>query len=184
MSGVRLDGACDDSISKSILHFHGSDDSIIPLDGSGDFPSVYSSIDFWVEQNQIPEGSQISSVLNGGDVTLERHVGGRGGTEVNFYVINTEFDKPAGHSWFSAEIEGRTPNQIIWELFSDSISSSPSMEAITVDLDTVNFREGDGDSVVLAFDLFGDIDGRLDGISIMAKGELDDVRDIGLVKVT
>ena len=183
MSGVRLDGACDDSISKSILHFHGSDDSIIPLDGSGDFPSVYSSIDFWVEQNQIPEGSQISSVLNGGDVTLERHVGGREGTEVNFYVINTEFDKPAGHSWFSAEIEGRTPNQIIWELFSDSISSSPSMEAITVDLDTVNFREGDGDSVVLAFDLFGDIDGRLDGISIMANGELDDVRDIGLVKV-
>lgn len=183
MSGVRLDGACDESISKSVLHFHGSDDSVIPLDGSGDFPSVYSSIDFWVEQNQIPEGSEISSVLNGGDVTLERHVGGREGTEVNLYVINTEFDKPAGHSWFSAQIEGRTPNQIIWEFFSDSTSSSPSLEAVAVDLDTVNFREGDGDSVVLAFDLFGDVDGRLDGFSITATGELDEVTDVGLVKV-
>ena len=183
MSGVRLDGACDESISKSVLHFHGSDDSVIPLDGSGDFPSVYSSIDFWVEQNQIPEGSEISSVLNGGDVTLERHVGGREGTEVKLYVINTEFDKPAGHSWFSAQIEGRTPNQIIWEFFSDSTSSSPSLEAVAVDLDTVNFREGDGDSVVLAFDLFGNVDGRLEGLSITATGELDEVSDVGLVKV-
>ena len=183
MSGVRLDGACDESISKSVLHFHGRDDPVIPLDGSGDFPSVYSVIDFWVEQNQIPEGSEISSVLNGGDVTLERHVGGREGTEVNLYVLNTEFDKPAGHSWFSAQIEGRTPNQIIWEFFSDSTSSSPSLEAVAVDLETVNFREGDGDSVVLAFDLFGDVDGRLDGLSITATGELDDVSDVGLVKV-
>ena len=183
MSGVRLDGECDESISKSVLHFHGSDDSVIPLDGSGDFPSVYSSIDFWVEQNQIPEGSEISSVLNGGDVTLERHVGGREGTEVNLYVINTEFDKPAGHSWFSSLIEGRTPNQIIWEFFSDSTGSSLSLEAVAVDLDTVNFREGDGDSVVLAFDLFGDVDGRLEGLSITATGELDEVSDVGLVKV-
>ena len=183
MSGVRLDGACDESISKSVLHFHGSDDSVIPLDGSGDFPSVYSSIDFWVEQNQIPEGSEVSSVLNGGDVSLERYVGGREGTEVNLYVINTEFDKPAGHSWFSAQIEGKTPNQIIWEFFSDSTSSSPSLGAVAVDLDTVNFREGDGDSVVLAFDLFGDVDGRLDGLSITATGDLDEVSDVGLVKV-
>ena len=113
----------------------------------------------------------------------DSHVGGREDTEVNFYVINTEFDKPAGHSWFSAEIGGRTPNKIIWEFFSDSTSSSPSLDAVAVDLDTVNFREGDGDSVVLAFDMLGDIDGRLDGISIMAEGELDDARDIGVVKV-
>ena len=183
MSGVRLDGVCEGSISQSTLHFHGNDDSVIPLDGGGDFPSVYSSIDFWVEQNQIPEGSEILSVLNGGDVTLSRHIGGRDGTEVNLYVINSEFDKPAGHYWFSAEIQGRTPNRIIWDFFLESTSVSPSLDAVAVDLDTVNFREGDGDSVVLAFDLFGDIDGRLDGISIVATGELDDDRDIGLVKV-
>ena len=29
----------------------------------------------------------------------------------------TEFDKPAGHSWFSAQIEERISNQIIWEFF-------------------------------------------------------------------
>ena len=52
-----------------------------------------------------------------------------------------------------------------------------------MDLGKLNFREGDGDSVVLAFELFGDIDGRLDGLSITATGELDDVRDVGLVKV-
>ena len=183
MSGVRLDGACSESISKSILHFHGSDDTVIPLDGSGDFPSVYSSINFWVGQNQIPEGSGISYVLNGGDVTRERYVGGREGTEVILYVINSEFDKPAGQSWFSAQIEGQTPNQIIWNFFSASTSASPSLEAIAVDLGTLNFREGDGDSVVLAFELSGDIDGRLDGLSVTATGELDDVRDVGLVKV-
>ena len=183
MSGVRLDGACDDSISKSILHFHGSDDTVIPLDGSGDFPSVYSSIDFWVGQNQIPEDSGVSSVLNGGEVTRERYIGGREGTEVNLYVINTEFDKPAGHSWFSAQIEGKTPNQIIWEFFSDATNSGASLEAAPVDVETTNFREGDGDSVVLAFDLFGDVDGRFDGLSITATGELDEVSNVGLVKV-
>ena len=183
MSGVRLDGACSESISKSILHIHGRDDTVIPLDGSGDFPSVYSSINFWVGQNQIPEGSGISYVLNGGEVTRERYVGGREGTEVNLYVINTEFDKPAGHSWFSAQIEGETPNQIIWNFFSASTSASPSLEAMVVDLGTLNFREGDGDSVVLAFDLFGDVDGRLEGLSITATGELDEVSDVGLVKV-
>ena len=183
MSGVRLDGACDDSISKSILHFHGSDDTVIPLDGSGDFPSVYSSIDFWVGQNQIPEDSGVSSVLNGGEVTRERYIGGREGTEVNLYVINTEFDKPAGHTWFSAQIEGKTPNQIIWEFFSDATNSGASLEAAPVDVETTNFREGDGDSVVLAFDLFGDVDGRFDGLSITATGELDEVSNVGLVKV-
>ena len=183
MSGVRLDGACSESVSKSILHFHGSDDDVIPLDGSGDFPSVYSSINFWVGQNQIPEDSAISSVLNTGDVTRELYVGGRDGTEVALYVINSEFDKPAGHSWFSAEIEGETPNQIIWNFFSDSTSSGPSLEAVAVDLDTLNFREGDGDSVVLAFEIFGDVDGQLNGLSIAATGELDEVRDVGLVKV-
>ena len=80
MSGVRLGGTCSESISKSIIHIHGRDDTVIPLDGSADFPSVYNSINFWVGQNQIPEGSGISSVLSGGDVTLERYVGGREGT--------------------------------------------------------------------------------------------------------
>ena len=183
MSGVRLDGACDDSISKSILHFHGSEDTVIPLDGRGDFPSVYNSIEFWVRQNQIPEDSGVSSVLNGGEVTRERYIGGREGTEVNLYVINTEFDKPAGHSWFSAQIEGKTPNQIIWEFFSDATNSGASLEAVAVDTETTNFREGDGDSVVLAFDLVGDVDGRLDGLSITATGELDEVSNVGLVKV-
>ena len=37
--------------------------------------------------------------------------------------------------------------------------------------------------MVLAFDLFGDVDGRLDGFSITATGELDEVTDMGLVKV-
>ena len=124
MSGVKLDGDCDDSVATSILHFHGSYDDYIPLDGSGNFPSVYDGINFWVEQNRIPASTGIISSLNGGDVMRELYLGGMESTEVNLYVINSEFGKPAGHSWFSAEIEGKTPNQIIWSFFSGEDSDS------------------------------------------------------------
>jgi polyhydroxybutyrate depolymerase len=139
ISGVKLDGDCDDSVATSILHFHGLYDDIIPLDGSGDFPSVYDGINFWVEQNRILESTGIVSSLNEGDVMLEQYLGGMESTEVHLYVINSESGKPAGHSWFSADIEGQTPNQIIWSFFSaegsdndgdginDNIDNCPSM---------------------------------------------------------
>ena len=52
---------------------------------------------------------------------------------------------------------------------------------LPVDLDAVNFCEGDGDGVVLALDLLGDVDGQIDGLSITATGALDEVSDVGLV---
>lgn len=183
MSGVRLEGVCDDSVTTSILHFHGSSDNVIPLDGSGDFPSVYNSIDFWVEQNQIPETSLVSSSLNSGEVIRDIYVGGREETKVALYVINSEFDKPAGHSWFSDQIEGKTPNQIMWDFFSGSANTRLALEASIVELDKTTFRQDEGDNVVLAFDIVGDIAARIDGLSIEALGELDEIQDVGLVKV-
>ena len=50
-----------------------------------------------------------------------------------------------------------------------------------MDLDAVIFCEGDGDGVVLALDLLGDVDGQIDGLSIAATGALDEVSDVGLV---
>ena len=44
-----------------------------------------------------------------------------------------------------------------------------------MDLDTVNFREGDGDSVVPVLICLEMLMGDFDGLSIMAAGELDEV---------
>ena len=92
ISGVKLDGDCDDSVATSILHFHGLYDDVIPLDGSGDFPSVYDGINFWVEQNRILESTGIVSSLNEGDVMLEQYLGGMD----NFTRANCAFKATTG----------------------------------------------------------------------------------------
>jgi polyhydroxybutyrate depolymerase len=108
-----LTATCDTEEKTSLIHFHGTGDSVLPLDGSGDFPSVDSGISFWVNHNNIDPGSLERTELNGGDVTRDAYSGGDEGSAVVLYTI-----ADGGHVWFSAEIGGLAPNQILWDFLS------------------------------------------------------------------
>lgn len=115
MSGIMLEDICDENRFTSVIHFHGIEDDVLPLAGNQDFQSVSAVIDFWLNHNGIPESNRVRRELNNGNVTLEQFTGGNGNTDFTFYTINREFDKPGGHVWFTGDIEGVSPNQIMWD---------------------------------------------------------------------
>ena len=125
MSGVMLADSCASPDATSIIHFHGIADDVIPLDGSGDFPSVLENIEFWRDHNHIPAESLVTTSLESGDVTRNFYAGGRENSAVALYVINREYGKEGGHVWFSGAIDGITPNQILWRFLLEA--SQPAL---------------------------------------------------------
>ena len=47
------------------------------------------------------------------------YTGGNENTSVVLYTVNNEFNEPGGHVWFSEDIDGTSPNQILWEFLAD-----------------------------------------------------------------
>ena len=90
-------------------------DNISHLAGNQDFQAVSSIVDFWLERNGIPRDSLSAAELNGGDVLRESFAGGTQNSSLALYTIRSEYGKGGGHVWFSEEIEGRTPNEILWD---------------------------------------------------------------------
>jgi polyhydroxybutyrate depolymerase len=119
MSGIMLQGTCDVNEYTSIIHFHGIADDALPYDGNQDFQPVSDVIDFWLNHNNIPTSSLVTTELNGGDVVRDEYTGGNESTSVVLYTINSEHDKPGGHVWFSDDIGGTNPNQILWDFLSN-----------------------------------------------------------------
>ena len=118
MSGIMLSNACDNSTPTSIIHFHGIADEVIPYDGSGDFPAVLNVIDFWVEHNGIDESNLVSTQLNNGDVVRDEYTGGAQESSVVLYTIHNENGMEGGHVWFSGDIDGVSPSQLMWDFLS------------------------------------------------------------------
>ncbi len=120
MSGVMLQDDCDQGHPTSIIHFHGTEDDVLPLEGNQDFQAVSSIVDFWLEQNSIPRDSLSSDELKGGDVLREIYEGGSEDTSFALYTIKSEYGRGGGHVWFGEEIEGQTPNEILWDFLSEN----------------------------------------------------------------
>jgi len=115
MSGTMLDDDCTNSDVTSVIHFHGIEDDVLPFDGNQDFRSVPEVVSFWLNHNNIDESSLVTNELNGTDVLSEIYSDGDENTSYALYTINSEFDKAGGHVWFSNAIDGKSPNQIMWE---------------------------------------------------------------------
>ena len=118
MSGIMLEGTCNMNEYTSVIHFHGRDDDVLPLAGNQDFQPVSDVIDFWLDHNNIPTSSVETTELNNGDVFRDVYTGGHGNTSFTIYTVNSEHDKPGGHVWFTGEIDGVSPNQVLWDFLS------------------------------------------------------------------
>lgn len=120
MSGVSLSASCDvTNASTSIIHFHGIADEVLPLEGNEFYQSIADIVNYWLGHNNIPASSLVTTELNGGDVIRDEYTGGNENTSVVLYTINREHDKEGGHVWFSDDIEGTSPNQILWDFLSE-----------------------------------------------------------------
>lgn len=117
MSGIMLKGTCDVNEYTSIIHFHGVADDALPYEGNQNFQSVSDVVKFWLNHNNIPIPSLVTTELNGGDVVRDEYTGGTENTSVVLYTVKREHDKDGGHVWFSDDIGGTNPNQILWDFF-------------------------------------------------------------------
>ena len=122
MSGALLEESCFLDEAIPIIIFHGIADGVLPYDANMYYRSVTEVVNFWLDQNNIPDNSINSIQLNNGNVNLEEYSGGDNNSCLNFYTIHEEHDKPGGHVWFSDEIGGQPPNQIMWDFFTDNCS--------------------------------------------------------------
>ncbi len=118
MSGIMLPESCDANEYTSVIHFHGIADDVLPYEGNQNYQSVQDVINFWLNHNGIPASSLVTTELNGGDVVRESYSGGNKNTSVILYTVHELNGKAGGHGWFIGNIEGNSPNQILWKFLS------------------------------------------------------------------
>jgi polyhydroxybutyrate depolymerase len=113
VSGTMLDQSftCQPSQATSVLHIHGTDDSVLPYEGNSEVYSATSIIDFWKNHNQT-------------DTIPEQQIYNENGTNAEYIIFRNGSNNTAvahykmldgGHVWFNDIIEGRNMNQIIWD---------------------------------------------------------------------
>jgi len=129
MSGAMLDDDCMLENPVPIIKFHGIADYVLPYDGSQWYSSVEETIDLWLEFNNMTQSTNIETNLNGGDVVRTEHTGN---SCVTLYTINEEWGDPGGHVWFSDDIDGASPSQIMWDFFDVNCNDSIPITSIEI----------------------------------------------------
>ncbi len=92
VSGPNGTVPCSPARPISVLHFHGTDDNIVPYDGFGGFFSVPDTMQEWAQRNGCSATSEV--YLTMGDVTCKRWPGCRDGVSVELCTIDG-----GGHQW-------------------------------------------------------------------------------------
>ena len=114
VSGAMLD--CIDTVlhPMPVLHMHGTSDGVIAYGEDGWYPSVQSTLDYWINfNNTTTEPEEYSDNSNG--LLIQHYVYNQGnnGVSVEHYKYNN-----GGHDWFNETYQGQTTEEIIWEFFS------------------------------------------------------------------
>jgi polyhydroxybutyrate depolymerase len=106
----------------SVIHFHGTDDPLVPYDGGSQrgpagFVSVADSIDFWVTANGCNPTPATETV---GVARRETYTGGRDGTEVTLWTVEGGghgWPKMTGRSSVAVAPSGISATELTWAFF-------------------------------------------------------------------
>jgi len=109
---------CNPSDPIPVLHIHGVDDRVVPIDGSmsagggwGGAPHVDEVVSFWADLNST---TTVDSVFLAPSTHAFYYRNGRNGNEVWYYRINDW-----GHEWPGPQDQtGTIASEVIWEFFS------------------------------------------------------------------
>ena len=122
VSGALLDTDCELDHPVSIITLHGTRDSTIPYNGSGDYLSASDAVDYWREEVGASEAEM--EVLNSGNTTIRHwpHEGGEAGAAVHHYMV-----MGGEHIWYTFTANDRSANDRIWD-FLTGFSTSGRIE--------------------------------------------------------
>ena len=91
---------------------------VLPYDGNQDYQSVSDVVNFWLNHNSIPAPNLVTTEFNDSDMVGESYTSGNENTSVVLYTDYEANGKAGGHVWFSGDIDGNSPNQILWDFLS------------------------------------------------------------------
>ncbi len=128
VSAVEIAPACNPTQPVAVIHFHGSADQNVPMQGGigakalikQDRPPVQASIDFWVRHDRCNAQPDLSQH---GKVALLAWRGCARGSEVAFYVI-----EGGGHAWpggdriaafLDAPSQDINATAVMWQFFAE-----------------------------------------------------------------
>ena len=112
MATTMIPEECNKNHTPSIIAFHGTDDSVLPYEGNAAWQAVPDVMEFWVDHNDLSTQDLQSTTYDEGAVRHDVYPGDE--ASVVLYTI-----EGGGHVWFSNNINGLSPNEILWDFLED-----------------------------------------------------------------
>jgi polyhydroxybutyrate depolymerase len=114
VSGAMLNCIGPTSHPMPVVHLHGTSDGVVSYNGSNDWNSVQSTLDYWTSFNNTISTPTIYTDNTGG-MTIEHYVYGQGDNSVS-----VEHYKYIGgdHVWFNEPYQGQNASNLVWSFMS------------------------------------------------------------------
>jgi polyhydroxybutyrate depolymerase len=114
VSGTMLNCTGPTSHPMPVVHLHGTSDGVVSYNGSNDWNSVQSTLDYWTSFNNTISTPTIYTDNTGG-MTIEHYVYGQGDNSVS-----VEHYKYIGgdHVWFNEPYQGQNASNLVWSFMS------------------------------------------------------------------
>ena len=114
VSGVMLECTGSTGHPMAVVHLHGTSDGVLPYNGSSDWSSVQSTLDYWINFNNTITTPTVSNDNSGG-MLIEHYVYDQGDSSVSvehYKFIGGE------HVWFSNTYQGQDASELVWNFVS------------------------------------------------------------------
>jgi polyhydroxybutyrate depolymerase len=114
VSGAMLDCTESSTHPMPIVHLHGTSDGVLPYNGSNDWNSVQSTLDHWINFNNITSIPTVNTDNSGG-MAIEHYAYDQGDSSVS--VEHYKYNG-GGHVWFNATFQGQNASELVWNFVS------------------------------------------------------------------
>ena len=114
VSGTMLNCIGPTSHPMPVIHLHGTSDGVVSYNGSNDWNSVQSTLDYWINFNNTVS-TPIVNIDTTGGMTIEHYVYDQGDNSVS-----VEHYKYIGgdHVWFNEPYQGQNASNLVWSFMS------------------------------------------------------------------
>jgi len=114
VSGALLNCTGPTSHPMPVVHLHGTSDAVVSYNGSNDWNSVQSTLDYWTSFNNTISTPTINTDNTGG-MTIEHYSYEQGDNSVS-----VEHYKYIGgdHVWFNELYQGQNASELVWNFMS------------------------------------------------------------------
>jgi len=114
VSGAMLDTNCSTSHPMPVVIIHGTKDGVLPYDGSSDYNSIETALNYWKNSNNTATTPVLNSVNDNG-TTIEHYQYNQGDNDVSvehYKIIGGD------HEWFNLNYQGSNTSELVWNFVS------------------------------------------------------------------